>query len=69
MGSGRKWDTNSLLVDGGLNWTAQTTTSNSISDIHFIDAFNGWAVGENGIILKTRQRGAERILCRCSQLT
>ena len=34
-------------TDGGTNWTSQTSgTSNELTDVHFVDANTGWAVGQ-----------------------
>jgi photosystem II stability/assembly factor-like uncharacterized protein len=34
-------------------WSVQTVTSSTIRSVYFVDATTGWAVGQNGIILKT----------------
>ncbi|MBS4035826.1 MAG: T9SS type A sorting domain-containing protein [Ignavibacterium sp.] len=46
-------------IDAGLNWTTQwgTTTQDIFNAIHFSDVNNGWAVGRNGLILKTTNGG------------
>ena len=45
-------------TDGGQTWMDQPTNIPDIlEDIFFIDANNGWAIGENGIILHTTNGG------------
>jgi len=45
-------------VDGGTNWTKQTSNlSNCVNAIYFIDANNGFAVGNSGSILNTTNAG------------
>ncbi|OGU77954.1 MAG: hypothetical protein A2W11_12220 [Ignavibacteria bacterium RBG_16_35_7] len=45
-------------IDGGLTWDLQMrVTGNSLSGIFFLDANNGWAVGDSGIILHTTNGG------------
>lgn len=45
-------------VDGGTNWSLLTSgTTNSLSSVYFTDANTGYAVGENGTILKTTNGG------------
>ncbi len=45
-------------IDGGQTWTLQETGKEDIiEDIFFIDESNGWAVGENGLILHTNNSG------------
>ena len=45
-------------TDGGQNWMDQPTNIPDIlEDIFFLDANNGWAVGENGIVLRTANGG------------
>ena len=45
-------------TDGGQTWMDQPTNIPDIlEDIFFIDANNGWVVGENGIILHTTNGG------------
>jgi photosystem II stability/assembly factor-like uncharacterized protein len=45
--------------DGGITWNEQALppdaplTGGSIDALHFIDAYRGWAVGRNGLILHT----------------
>jgi photosystem II stability/assembly factor-like uncharacterized protein len=58
----------SRTTDGGTTWTYTNLLTASgldpgtdyfhIYSIHFVDASNGWAVGTNGIILKTVDGGA-----------
>ena len=39
-------------------WEAQVSTSETIlNDVYFTDPANGWAVGDNGLILRTANRG------------
>lgn len=45
-------------TDGGANWDARPTGQRlPIRDLHFVDANNGWAVGEQGIILRSTDGG------------
>ncbi len=45
-------------TDGGLNWSPQSSgTSNYLWSVHFIDAINGWAVGDAGTIIRTTNGG------------
>ena len=45
-------------TDGGKTWVDQPTNIPDIlEDICFVDANNGWAVGENGIVLHTTNGG------------
>lgn len=40
-------------IDSGNNWTEiYTPDTTKINDIQFVDSLNGWAVGDNGQILK-----------------
>lgn len=40
-------------TDGGKNWTAQTSgTPYQLNSVYFTDPLHGWAVGENGTIIK-----------------
>jgi photosystem II stability/assembly factor-like uncharacterized protein len=42
-------------IDGGKNWNSRTIgANNSLSDLFFTDSITGWAVGRDGIILKTK---------------
>lgn len=46
-------------TDGGNNWFAQTSGTNStLRSIFFIDANNGWACGDEGTIISTNNGGA-----------
>jgi len=39
-------------IDAGLNWTQQNSgTEETLTEIDFSDESNGWAVGDNGVIL------------------
>lgn len=41
-------------VDGGNNWFPQTSnTIENLNGVHFVDAMTGYAVGNNGAIVKT----------------
>jgi photosystem II stability/assembly factor-like uncharacterized protein len=57
------WDANTGRIhkttDGGLNWTIQITGTPNIRlfSIFLIDANMGWAVGDNGTILRTTNGG------------
>jgi hypothetical protein len=45
-------------TDSGINWTTQTSgTTNTLFDVHFVDANNGWAIGARNTIIKTTNRG------------
>lgn len=46
-------------TNGGLNWSIQNTSSNSIavSSIYFIDENHGWVVGDYGGIMRTTNGG------------
>lgn len=46
-------------TNGGLNWTVPWGTNNIVSynSIHFSDINNGWAVGKNGVAVKTTNGG------------
>jgi len=39
-------------VDGGDSWDLKWQSSGSLNSIQFIDSTTGWAVGENGLIVK-----------------
>ena len=58
-GSGTTSDTIRKTTNGGVNWTAPwgTNAQVNLNAIHFSDINNGWAVGKNGIILKTSNSG------------
>jgi photosystem II stability/assembly factor-like uncharacterized protein len=44
--------------DGGKNWFSQThVTRKTLRDVMFSDSQNGWAVGEDGLILFTNDGG------------
>jgi len=44
--------------DGGLTWQKQNSgTTANLYAVNFIDSSNGWAVGDNGIILNTINAG------------
>ena len=45
-------------TDGGKKWVVQETGKEDVlEDIFFLDANQGWAVGENGVILYTNNGG------------
>ncbi|HLC29777.1 MAG TPA: hypothetical protein VJM51_03235, partial [Dehalococcoidia bacterium] len=44
--------------DGGWVWQNPLPQGNNLNDVHFINNFNGWAVGDGGTILKTVDGGA-----------
>lgn len=44
-------------TDGGENWELQLSVSRPITDIHFTDLFNGWAITSGGTIYRTRDGG------------
>lgn len=53
-------------TDGGANWQRQGTgQALPLNAIHFVDATNGWAVGEMGTVLATRDGGATWVVQRC----
>ncbi len=42
----------------GENWASQfSPTNNWLGDVYFVNAFTGWAVGNNGAIIKTTNGG------------
>jgi photosystem II stability/assembly factor-like uncharacterized protein len=46
------------ITNAQINWTEQTSgTSNDLFSIQFLDADNGYAVGESGTVLKTTDGG------------
>ncbi len=44
-------------TDGGNTWDQQSNTGNHLNGVYFIDAYTGWAVGNNGTIRKTTDGG------------
>jgi photosystem II stability/assembly factor-like uncharacterized protein len=45
-------------MDAGENWVRMNTASNAqMTDLHFIDAFTGWAVGASSTVQKTTDGG------------
>ncbi|MBN2356112.1 T9SS type A sorting domain-containing protein [candidate division KSB1 bacterium] len=53
----RSFDGNILVSDdGGATWR-QTVVNKSLSSVYFVDTQTGWAVGDNGTILKTTDAG------------
>lgn len=55
-------DFGTILVsdDGGRNWRqAPTPTRATLTALHFIDAQHGWAAGHGGVLLETRDGGAQ----------
>jgi photosystem II stability/assembly factor-like uncharacterized protein len=58
-------------TDQGQTWvfqSANTPPSSVLSDIHFVDNLNGWAVGLNGLILHTTNGGGGKLLLTPSLL-
>ncbi len=46
--------------DAGINWRrAENITTPDISDIQMIDGSNGFAIGKNGLVLKTTNGGSD----------
>jgi photosystem II stability/assembly factor-like uncharacterized protein len=46
-------------IDGGLTWQSQTpNTASQLNAVFFINENRGWAVGNNGVILRTASGGA-----------
>ena len=46
-------------TDGGATWTAQASnTGLNLTGVHFTDAQDGWAVGDQGAIINTTDGGA-----------
>jgi hypothetical protein len=40
--------------NGGLNWSIQSSpTSSFLKSVHFINTQTGWAVGSNGVVIRT----------------
>lgn len=47
-----------LIAQAQNDWSSQTSnTSNNLNSIFFVDGTTGWAVGENGTILRTADAG------------
>lgn len=47
-------------INGGADWTGQSVvTDDDLWDVHFINANQGWAVGDSGAILHTTNGGNE----------
>jgi photosystem II stability/assembly factor-like uncharacterized protein len=45
-------------LDGGINWIQQyVNTTLDLNSVSFVDMYTGWSVGQNGIILNTRDGG------------
>lgn len=44
-------------AQGGWCWQRPLPWGNRVNDVRFVDALNGWAVGEAGLVLKTRDGG------------
>jgi photosystem II stability/assembly factor-like uncharacterized protein len=52
-------------VDGGRNWTRQTTPAGNnafFREITFVDAQHGWIVGDDGVVLATTNGGESWVL-------
>ena len=46
-------------ADGGLTWQSQHAPGTSdLKAVAFVDALNGWAAGDNGLVVRTRDGGA-----------
>jgi len=45
-------------VDGGETWKTQNISGDIFKALHFIDAQNGWVVGDEGSIWQTKNGGA-----------
>jgi photosystem II stability/assembly factor-like uncharacterized protein len=43
--------------DGGITWTRQFRTAQSLYAVEFSDTLNGWCAGRNGILYKTADGG------------
>jgi photosystem II stability/assembly factor-like uncharacterized protein len=45
--------------DGGANWTSQYAVSGErpLMGVHFVDSYNGFAVGESGVVMRTYDSG------------
>jgi photosystem II stability/assembly factor-like uncharacterized protein len=70
-GSGGLWDVHFMdanngwiagrkihrTTNGGTTWTVQDTPTEGFRDLVFVTLNVGWAVGENGVILKTTNGG------------
>jgi photosystem II stability/assembly factor-like uncharacterized protein len=49
--------------DGGFTWTDQAApTGEPLNGVWFVNARTGWAVGENGTILRTPNGGTTWVL-------
>ena len=46
-----------IYSQDGWFWQNPSTTGNPLNDVCFIDANNGWAVGEYGTIIRTTDGG------------
>jgi photosystem II stability/assembly factor-like uncharacterized protein len=44
--------------DGGVTWSKQNPTANTLESVAFSDTADGWAVGQGGVILGTHDGGA-----------
>ena len=44
-------------TNGGATWTVQATPTEGFRDVDFVSSTVGWAVGEDGVILKTTSGG------------
>ena len=45
-------------TDGGKNWDENySILENALNDIQFIDKNTGWAVGEDGVVIRTTNGG------------
>jgi photosystem II stability/assembly factor-like uncharacterized protein len=50
-----------ITTDAGNTWSSQTTVMNGLNSICLVDANTGYAVGDDGLILKTTNGGVTRI--------
>jgi alpha-tubulin suppressor-like RCC1 family protein len=44
-------------IDNGANWTSISGVHNNLNGIHFVNETHGWAVGDNGTIIRTTDGG------------
>lgn len=63
-----EWGHVLLSDDGGASWrqAAWVPTQATLTDLGFVDAHEGWAVGHDGVILHTRDGGERWELQRAS---
>ena len=46
-----------ITTDGGNNWEINSSYTDRLGGMHFVDEYTGWIVGENELILKTTDGG------------